>query len=63
MSEEKYIGIRDLDNDRNVTLCIEKDNTLTLLGILNHGTRLDLSINDLHKMKIWCESKLEEAQK
>lgn len=60
---EKYIDVLDLDRDRKVTLCIEKDNTLLLLGVLNHNSRLDLSVNDLKKMKNWCESKLEGIKK
>ncbi len=63
MSEETYIDVIDIDRERKVTLCIEKDNTLILLGILNHGSKLRFQIKDLKKLKNWCESALKELQK
>ncbi len=56
----KYIDVLEGKNGRKVTLCIEKDNTLTLLGILNHNSQLSLSIDNLKKLKNWCEYTMEE---
>lgn len=56
----KFIDIRDLDTERNVSLCIEKDGSFTLLGGIPHATKLRLSKDNIEKMKAWCDDRLKE---
>jgi hypothetical protein len=41
----KFINVKDLEGERNVTLSIGKDG-IFLLGCLNHNTRLGISPED-----------------
>lgn len=42
----KYINIHDKDDNRNVSLSINKLGQVTLLGALRHGSRLTISPQD-----------------
>lgn len=57
---EKYIDVLDVEKNRKVTLCIEKGTTLRLLGVLNHNSQLSFSIDNLKKLKDWCEVTMEK---
>lgn len=59
----KYIDIYDKTTDRKVSLVIEPDGTLTLLGGLKHGSNLDIDINNLSLLVAWATAKHDESVK
>lgn len=58
----KYIDVKDYTTDRTVTLCMNGNGTLTLLGALPHNSQIGIDEHNLKKLKKFIEIELNHCK-
>lgn len=56
------IDVKDYRTDRTVTLCVNGNGTLTLLGNLPHNSQIGLDEHNLKKLKKFIEIELRHCK-